>query len=178
MGTRITLDLNRVEGDLEVQLDVEDNRVRDSWCVGTMYRGYEQILAGRAPSDVLVIVPRICGICSTAQLYAGVRALEDAWGVQPAERGARAQPVPDGRGRHDDTRQTFLMFCSDFCHPAYRSPPRVTRTSSRPSSLRCRTKGRASRACHRLAHRVARRGKGIRSRECGTGNPVSLDLCP
>ena len=63
MVGRITIDMNRVEGDLEVQLDVEDNTVRDSWCVGTMYRGYEQILVGRAPSDVLVIVPRICGIC-------------------------------------------------------------------------------------------------------------------
>ena len=76
MRERITIDLNRVEGDLEVQLDVEDNIVRDSWCVGTMYRGYEQVLVGRAPSDVLVIVPRICGICSTAQLYAGARALK------------------------------------------------------------------------------------------------------
>src|ERR1700741_5136504 len=84
---RITIDLNRVEGDLEVRLDVEDNMVRDSWCVGTMYRGYEQVLVGRAPSDVLVIVPRICGICSTAQLYAGGRALEDAWGIQPAPTG-------------------------------------------------------------------------------------------
>ena len=87
MVGRITIDMNRVEGDLEVQLDVEDNTVRDSWCVGTMYRGYEQILVGRAPSDVLVIVPRVCGICSTAQLYAGVRALEDAWGVRPAPNG-------------------------------------------------------------------------------------------
>ena len=42
MRERITIDLNRVEGDLEVRLDVEDNVVRDSWCVGTMYRGYEQ----------------------------------------------------------------------------------------------------------------------------------------
>ena len=46
MRERITIDLNRVEGDLEVQLDVEDNMVRDSWCVGTMYRGYEQVLVG------------------------------------------------------------------------------------------------------------------------------------
>ena len=30
MRERITIDLNRVEGDLEVQLDVEDNMVRDS----------------------------------------------------------------------------------------------------------------------------------------------------
>jgi uptake hydrogenase large subunit len=125
VGTRITLDMNRVEGDLEVRLDVEDDAVRDSWCVGTMYRGYEQILAGRAPSDVLVIVPRICGICSTAQLYAGVRALEDAWGVQPAPNGVRVRNLClMAEAVMNDARQTFLMFCPDFCHPAYRSHPR------------------------------------------------------
>ena len=124
MVKRITFDMNRVEGDLEVQLDVEDNTIRDSWCVGTMYRGYEQILVGRAPSDVLVIVPRICGICSTAQLYAGVRALEDAWGVQPAPNGVRVRNLClMAEAVMNDVRQTFLMFCPDFCHPAYRSHP-------------------------------------------------------
>ena len=124
MRERITIDLNRVEGDLEVQLDVEDNMVRDSWCVGTMYRGYEQVLVGRAPSDVLVIVPRICGICSTAQLYAGVRALEDAYDIQPAPNGVRVRNLClMAEAVMNDARQTFVMFCPDFCHPAYRSHP-------------------------------------------------------
>ena len=122
MGERITIDMNRVEGDLELRLDVDDNTVRDSWCVGTMYRGYEQILVGRAPSDLLVIVPRICGICSTAQLYAGVRALEDAWGLQPAPNGVRVRNLClMAEAVMNDVRQTFLMFCPDFCHHAYRS---------------------------------------------------------
>ena len=34
---------------------------------------------GRDPSDALVIAPRICGICSTSQLYAATSALETAW---------------------------------------------------------------------------------------------------
>ena len=124
MRERITIDLNRVEGDLEVRLDVEDNIVRDSWCVGTMYRGYEQVLVGRAPTDVLVIVPRICGICSTAQLYAGVRALEDAWGIQPAPNGVRVRNLClMAEAVMNDARQTFVMSCPDFCHPAYRSHP-------------------------------------------------------
>ena len=124
MRERITVDLNRVEGDLEVRLDVEDGMVRDSWCVGTMYRGYEQVLVGRAPSDVLVIVPRICGICSTAQLYAGVRALEDAWGVWPAPNGVRVRNLClMAEAVMNDARQTFVMFCPDFCHAAYRSHP-------------------------------------------------------
>lgn len=124
MSKRIKFEMNRVEGDLEVQLDVEGNVVRDSWCVGTMYRGYEQILVGRAPSDVLVIAPRICGICSTTHLYAAVRALEDAWGVEPAPNGVRVRNLCLlAEAIMNDVRQTFLMFCPDFCHPAYRSHP-------------------------------------------------------
>ena len=99
MRKRITIDLNRVEGDVEFRLDVEDNIVRDSWCVGTMYRGYEQILVGRAPSDVLVIVPRICGICSTAQLYAGVQSTRRRLGYPAGSQWrTRSQPMSDGRG--------------------------------------------------------------------------------
>lgn len=121
---RITVDLNRVEGDLELRLDLEDSTVVDSWCVGTMYRAYEQILVGRAPSDVLVIVPRICGICSTAQLYAGVRALEDAWGIRPAPNGIRVRNLClMAEAVMNDARQTFVMFCADFCHPTYRWHP-------------------------------------------------------
>jgi hypothetical protein len=118
VSKRITFDMNRVERDLEVQLEVESDVIRESWCVGTMYRGYEQVLVGRAPSDALVIVPRICGICSTSHLYAGVRALEDAWGVQPAPNGVRVRNLCLlAEAVMNDARQTFLMFCPDFCHP-------------------------------------------------------------
>ena len=55
--SRITvdIDLNRVEGDLEFQVDLEDGVVVDARCVGTLYRGFEQIMIGRAPRDALVI---------------------------------------------------------------------------------------------------------------------------
>ena len=87
----IELDLNRVEGDLQIKLEVEANTVTDAWCVGSMYRGYEQILVGREPTDALVIGPRICGICSTSQLYAATLALEDA------------NQTPCGTQRHPDS---------------------------------------------------------------------------
>jgi Ni,Fe-hydrogenase I large subunit len=43
------MEMNRVEGDLEIQLEVEGHTVTDAWCIGTMYRGFEQILRGRDP---------------------------------------------------------------------------------------------------------------------------------
>ena len=61
---------NRVEGDLEVTLDIADGVVRAARVTATMYRGFEQMLPGRDPMDALVIVPRICGICSVSQSVA------------------------------------------------------------------------------------------------------------
>ena len=66
MREPITIDLNRVEGDVEFRLDVEDHIVRDSWCVGTMYRGYEQILLG--PAEDVDIRNRISAVCSLPRI--------------------------------------------------------------------------------------------------------------
>ncbi len=62
--------VNRVEGDLEIRVELEDRVITDARSVGTLslYRGFENILVGRSPLDGLVITPRICGICSTAHL--------------------------------------------------------------------------------------------------------------
>ncbi|MES9936141.1 MAG: nickel-dependent hydrogenase large subunit [Sedimenticola sp.] len=74
----LNIDLNRVEGDLEFGLTLEDNLVVEARTRGTLYRGFEQIMIGRDPRDALVITPRICGICGTAHLYSAVLALEHA----------------------------------------------------------------------------------------------------
>ena len=66
---------NRVEGDLEVQLDVQDGRVQSAHVVAPMCRGFEAMLLGRDPKDALTIVPRICGICSVSQSAAASAAL-------------------------------------------------------------------------------------------------------
>ena len=34
---------------MEVRLELEGNTVTDAWCVGTMFRGFEQILVGTRP---------------------------------------------------------------------------------------------------------------------------------
>lgn len=117
----LNIDLNRVEGDLELALDVEDGRVVDARCIGVMYRGFEQLMIGRSPRDAAVITPRVCGICGTAHLYAATLALEQIWQT----------PVPPNatlirnlcllaEGVQNDLRQSFLMFMVDFCHEKYR----------------------------------------------------------
>jgi hydrogenase large subunit len=116
--------MNRVEGDLQIKLEVEANTVTDAWCVGSMYRGYEQILVGREPTDALVIGPRICGICSTSQLFAATLALEDASQTPVAPNGTRIRNLClMAEAVMSDARHTFLMFAPDFCNSAYKSHP-------------------------------------------------------
>ncbi len=69
---------NRVEGDLEVTLDINENRVQSASVNSTLYRGFEQILQGKKPYDALVYTPRICGICSVSQSVACAYALADS----------------------------------------------------------------------------------------------------
>ena len=120
----IHMEMNRVEGDLEVKLELEGNVVVDAWCVGTMYRGYEQILVGRDPLDTLVITPRICGICSTAQLYAATSALEMAYESEVPPNATRIRNLClMAESVMSDARHTFLMFAPDLCNEAYSSHP-------------------------------------------------------
>ena len=116
----LELDLNRVEGDLTFQVEVDAGRVVEARCVGATYRGFEQIMIGRAPRDALVITPRICGICSTAHLYAAVLALEDAWGITPPANAIHIRNASlMAEVVQSDLRQSFLFFAPDFCHDRY-----------------------------------------------------------
>ncbi len=124
--SRITvdIDLNRVEGDLEFQLDIEDGIVVDARCIGTLYRGFEQLLIGRAPRDALVITPRVCGICGTAHLYAATAALENLAGIVPTAHAAHVRNLClMAETLQSDLRQSFLFFTPDFCHASYAGHP-------------------------------------------------------
>ena len=118
------LDMNRVEGDLRLRLQLEDGVVTDAWTVGTMYRGFEQLLIGRAPMDSLVITPRVCGICGTAHLYAAVSAIERALQCPIAPNGTRVRNLClMAEEMQSDTRHAFLMFTVDLCNPRYAGRP-------------------------------------------------------
>ena len=144
--SRITLDidLNRVEGDLEFQVELESGVVVDARCIGTLYRGFEQILIGRAPRDALVITPRVCGICGTAHLYAATLALENLAGITPP---AHATAIRNlclmTETLQSDLRQSFLFFAPDFCDPLYVSHPLASEMETAFAPL----KGRMVRGC-------------------------------
>lgn len=150
---RVTLDidLNRVEGDLEFQLDLEDGVVVDARCIGTLYRGFEQIMIGRAPRDSLVITPRVCGICGTAHLYAAVRALENLSAITPPMHAVHVRNLClMAENLQSDLRQSFLFFTPDLCHPAYAAHPMAGEIAESFAPMQ----GSAVRGCLRATRRV------------------------
>lgn len=115
---------NRVEGDLEVTLDVADGVVREARVTTPLYRGFEQILEGRPPSDGLVIAPRICGICSVSQSMAAMTALRALSGIEPAPNGVLAANIAHAAENIADHLTHFvLFFLPDLARPAYAGRP-------------------------------------------------------
>lgn len=112
---------NRVEGDLEVTLDVADGVVRSARVNSPLFRGFERILVGRDPHDALVFVPRICGICSVSQSSAAAQALASAAGVTPPPNGRiAANLILAAENLADHLTHFYLFFMPDFARDAYR----------------------------------------------------------
>jgi hydrogenase large subunit len=71
----------------------------------------------------MVITPRVCGICGTAHLYAGVLALEQIWSTPVPPNATRIRNLClIAEGLQNDLRQTFF-FAPDLCHPRYAADP-------------------------------------------------------
>ena len=123
--TRITVGpFNRVEGDLEVRLDVESGLVVRAEVTAPLYRGFEQILQGRPPLDALVLAPRICGICSVSQSIAAATALRDAIGCDATPNGVLATNIAHAaENAADHLTHFYLFFMPDFAREAYSGHP-------------------------------------------------------
>ena len=111
----IHIPLNRVEGDLEVTVDITGNTITDAWSSGTMYRGFETLMMDRGARDGLVITPRICGICSLTHLNAAVAALDRIAGSAPPDNALRLRNIAlMAETLQSDLRHAILMFMVDF----------------------------------------------------------------
>lgn len=86
MITKITIDpVTRISGFLEIQVEIDNNKVVEAKSGGMLFRGFEKILKDREPLDAIYLTERICGICSTAHAYASTVALEDALNIKASE---------------------------------------------------------------------------------------------
>lgn len=124
MTTTVYMPMNRVEGDLEVKVAIDDGIVTDAWVIGTMYRGVEAMLIGRGALDGLVITPRICGICSTSHLLVAAMALENLAGSPVGTNARMVRSIALGAEKlQSDLRHIFLMFAADLVSSGYAQHP-------------------------------------------------------
>jgi hydrogenase large subunit len=124
MSRLIVGPFNRVEGDLEVRLDIEAGEVREAWVNSPLYRGFERMLAGKDPRDALVITPRICGICSVSQSLAAAMALAEAQGLRPPPNGELARNlVHAAENVADHITHFYMFFMPDFARAIYSGEP-------------------------------------------------------
>ncbi len=66
-----------VEGERVVHMDIE---------LGYMHRGIEKLAEAKTYDQIVFLVERICGICSTSHPLASVQAIEDAGNIEVPER--------------------------------------------------------------------------------------------
>jgi hydrogenase large subunit len=84
----ISLDpITRIEGHLKIEVDVDNGKVVDARNIGTLWRGFENILRGRDPRDAQFITQRICGVCPISHGIAATLNLDNAFGVKPPTNG-------------------------------------------------------------------------------------------
>jgi hydrogenase large subunit len=111
---------NRVEGDLELTLDIEAGRVAEARVAAPLYRGFEQILVGRPAADALTIAPRICGICSVSQSMAAAALLRALTGATPPPNGELAANIAHAAENiADHLTHFYLFFMPDFARSCY-----------------------------------------------------------
>ncbi|WP_413720813.1 nickel-dependent hydrogenase large subunit [Silicimonas sp. MF1-12-2] len=111
---------NRVEGDLEVRLKIENGVVAAAYANSPLFRGFEMMLTGADPRDALTLTPRICGICSISQSAAAAHALADAAGTKMTAQGALAAAILHGvENLADHVTHFNLFFMPDFARSCY-----------------------------------------------------------
>jgi len=123
MSTLIAIDpFNRIEGDLRIEIEVEDNTVISAKSSGIMFRGFERIMPGRSPLDALVITPRICGICSGSHGVAAAKALAQSQGAEMPENGFHMKNLILGiEVVMSHLSHFYLLFAPDLASSHYKN---------------------------------------------------------
>ncbi len=135
MAKLVSIDpFNRLEGDLRITVNIEDNRVIDAQSSGVLFRGFERMMAGRNPMDALVITPRICGICSASHGIASAKTLADALSAKkPINAVYMNNLILGSEIIMSHISHFYLLFAPDLTNKAYQNSslfPELTRRFS------------------------------------------------
>lgn len=118
-----TLDISpvgRVEGDLDVRVEIEDGQVVNAWTQAELFRGFEIILRGKDPQAGLIVTPRACGICGGSHLTCASWALDTAWGTEVPRNAIIARNLGQlAESIQSIPRYFYGLFAIDLTHPKY-----------------------------------------------------------
>ncbi|MBN8924786.1 MAG: cytochrome-c3 hydrogenase [Rhodanobacter sp. 68-29] len=122
-----TLDISpvgRVEGDLDVRVEVGDGVVTSAWTQAELFRGFEVILRDKDPQAGLVVTPRACGICGASHLSCAAWALDTAWGTEVPRNAILSRNL----GQIAETLQSvpryfYGLYAIDLTNKNYRKSP-------------------------------------------------------
>ena len=90
---QLTIPLSRIEGHARVTIHFSGAKVLSAHFQATELRGFEYFVQGAPAPQMPVIVPRICGVCSTAHHVTAVKALESAYDVTPPPQAVRIREL-------------------------------------------------------------------------------------
>ncbi|OKY77158.1 MAG: NiFe-hydrogenase I large subunit HyaB [Candidatus Methanohalarchaeum thermophilum] len=118
--------LTRIEGHLKIRAKIDDsgNVVDESpYSSGTLYRGFENIMAGNDPVDAIHISSRFCGVCYLAHATASTRALEELYDVTPPKQGRIMRNIANGAQAIEDHAEIiYALGLPDLASPRYVDP--------------------------------------------------------
>ena len=120
-----TLDISpvgRVEGDLDVRVDIENGVVTNAWTSAELFRGFEIILRDKDPQAGLVVTPRACGICGASHLTCASWALDTAWQTEVPRNAIIARNLGQlAESLQSLPRHHYGLFMIDMCNKNYRN---------------------------------------------------------
>jgi Ni,Fe-hydrogenase I large subunit len=116
--------VGRVEGDLDVKVYMDGGVVTKAHTQAAMFRGFEQIMAGKDPQSGLIVTPRICGICGGSHLYCASSALDTAWGTTLTPNALLLRAI----GQATETIQSiprwfYAIFATDMANKKFANKP-------------------------------------------------------
>lgn len=118
-----TLDISpvgRVEGDLDVRVDIEDGVVVNAWTQAALFRGFEVILRDKDAQAGLIVTPRACGICGASHLTCAAWALDTAWQTEVPRNAILARNLGQiAESLQSLARHNYGLFIIDFTNKKY-----------------------------------------------------------
>lgn len=110
--------VNRIEGHLRVEMEVENGIVTEAWASGGLFRGMELVLEGRTPTDASYISQRICGVCPISHAHTAAFAGEKSYGITISNNARIIRNIVEGaQFLHSHILWFYNLAALDYVNP-------------------------------------------------------------